>query len=226
MGAPVSSDTRPDSVLIVDDHRAFAEAVAMAISAQPDLRCLELASTGAEALDRVNEERPDVVLLDVVLPDADGVEVLPQIRGLAPEARILLITGAATPDLVIRAAESGADALLHKENALAAVIDAVRNPDGLRPADPSTLRVLRNEVLPSTPADGGVEHGDLTRRELEVLQLLAEGLPVKIIARRLDISVNTCRGYVRGVLEKLAAHSQLEAVVKAIRLGLLPELRQ
>lgn len=226
MGSAERTGTRPDTVLIVDDHRAFAEAMAMALSAQPDLRCLELASSATVALERISEEQPDVILLDIGLPDADGIVLLQRIRRLAPDARVLLITGGATPDVIVRAAEAGADALLHKEYALSTVIEAVRSPDDFTAADPHTLRLFRSQTHAVPTPRSALDRADLTGRELEVLKLLADGIPVKQIARQLDISVNTCRGYVRGVLEKLTAHSQLEAVVKAIRLGLLPELRR
>jgi DNA-binding NarL/FixJ family response regulator len=220
-----ATGTELGTVLVVDDHRAFADAMAMVINAQPDLRCVGVAASAEEGLRYVEAQRPSVVLLDIKLPGLSGIDALTMIKRDHPKIRVLLITGGDTTDILLWAAEAGADGLLRKEDALSLVIDAVRNPDEAVVTDPGTLEFLRRRATNIAQARAGGEHVGLTERELEVLRLLGDGIPVKSIARRLGISINTCRGYVQAVLQKLAAHSQLDAVVKAAKLGLLPNFR-
>jgi DNA-binding NarL/FixJ family response regulator len=211
----------PARVLVVDDHRAFAEAIGLTIDSQTDGQCVAIARSAKEALAYVSDKCPDIVLLDLGLPDRSGLEVLIEIKRRSPETRVLLISGAVTPDALTSAAGAGADGYVHKEAALGSVIEAVRGASDLMVADkqaPATLNVG------AAPLPIAAEFG-LTARELQVLALLADGVATKSIAKELGITVNTCRGHVRAILHKLDTHSQLAAVVKAARHGLLPTLR-
>jgi DNA-binding NarL/FixJ family response regulator len=196
---------RVSSVLIVDDHQAFAQALGLAVDFEPDLRQLATASTAAEALRQLATTPADIVLVDIGLGEHDGIRTLPEIRRISPHSRILLITGSDDPDVLARAALSGADGLLRKIDPLTTIIGAIRRHAEQLPVEPGTANGRKL----------------LTDREVEVLELLARGDTVTTIARRLDISVNTCRGYVRAILSKLDAHSQLAAVARADQLGLL-----
>lgn len=203
MGVTASyGSTAPEtSVLVVDDHRAFAQALGLALDIQPDITYLGVAVTATEALRRLTEAPATVVIVDLGLPDINGIELIPRIRRICPDGRIVVITGSDDPAVYARAGQVGADKVLCKAEPLATIIDAVRQGD--------TPRIDTR----------------LTDRELEVLDLLAGGHSVTTIARRLNISINTCRGYVRAILAKLDAHSQLAAVATASRLGVLPVQR-
>ena len=220
---------RPDGqvrtrVLVVDDHRAVAEPLGMAISMQADLECVGIASTAAEALRLAVECTPDVVLTDVVLPDMDGIDAARELRELHPAARVIVLTAHTDLGVMARAASMGACGFLPKESSVLEILNAVRTArNGGMVVDGSTLtavigRLKRDEWAPS-PAEN-----PLTQREASVLAAMGQGLDPQAIAAHLGISVNTCRGYVKSILAKLGAHSQLEAVVVAARRGLLPPL--
>jgi DNA-binding NarL/FixJ family response regulator len=214
-------------VLIVDDHLAFAEAVAIAIDLQGDLECVGATPNIEEALRLVRDRSPDVVLMDVYLPGIDGIEGTRRIKATNPATRVLIITGHTELDILTQAATAGASGFLPKESSLQEVVDAIRVPiDDKIVVDSSTLAALIERLRDTERASAkqARDTARLTRRELEVLVLMREGLDPQTIASRLGISVHTCRGHVKSVLLKLGAHSQLEAVVIAAREGLLPEL--
>jgi DNA-binding NarL/FixJ family response regulator len=214
-------------VLIVDDHLAFAEAVAIAIDLQGDLECVGATPNMEEALRLVRDRAPDVVLMDVYLPGIDGIEGTRRIKATNPATRVLIITGHTELDILTQAATAGASGFLPKESSLQEVVDAIRVPiDDKIVVDSSTLAALIERLRDTERASAkqARDTARLTRRELEVLVLMREGLDPQTIASRLGISVHTCRGHVKSVLLKLGAHSQLEAVVIAAREGLLPEL--
>jgi len=210
-------------VLVVDDHRAVAEAIAMAIDLRSDMRCVGVASTLAEARAVFLTGAPDVLLTDVRLPDGDGIEAARRFTELNPDLRILVLTAYADVDVMARAAAIGACGILPKESSISSVLTAVRRAgEGEMTVEGSVLSALLNRVHPDHPAMSPPTV-TLTDRESEVLRWLSQGLDPQTIARRLGISVHTCRGHVKSILAKLQAHSQLEAVVKAMRLGLVRE---
>lgn len=210
-------------VLIIDDHRVFAEALAAALQAEPEVVCVGTAGDLDEAWPLVEEHRPDVVLMDAYLPRIDGIEGTRRIRQRWPDTQVVVLTGRADLDLLGRAARAGAAGFLPKEADLQEVADAVRTVSrGHVLVDPKILsQLVEPAVAPAgrTRSAGPVE---LTDRERQVLGLLAEGNDPATIAEVLGISVHTCRGHVKNLLLKLDAHSQLEAVITAARTGLLP----
>lgn len=209
-------------VLVVDDHRAFADAVSLAISIERDLRCIDTVGTAEAAFDVIAGSSPDVVLLDLGLPRVGGIETITILRERWPDLRIVVLTANTSAETVIAAIEAGADAFLPKEQPFATVVAALRGDDTVA-LDPATVaEVLR--AASSHPASGSPPAPDLTDREYQVLVLLSEGLACKTVARRVGISVNTCRGHIRSLLVKLDATSQLQAVMNAARAGILPGL--
>ena len=209
-------------VLIVDDHLAFSESLGIAIDLQPDIQDVGHAQTVDEALIVVKEASPDVVLLDLRLPGIDGIEGVGMIKSLRPESKVVILTAYADAEAMARAATAGACGFIQKERPIGEILQSIRTAsEGGMMVDPSTLAaVLANVPGPraEVPLSPGLQ---LTERQREVLALLAEGLDPRAIARTLGISINTSRGHVKSVISKLGAHSQLEAVVNAVRMGLL-----
>ncbi|MEZ5117613.1 MAG: response regulator transcription factor [Candidatus Nanopelagicales bacterium] len=209
-------------IVVVDDHRTFAELLSLALEAESDLTCVAHAQSVAEGRLAVRRERPDVVLMDLQLPDGDGIDATAQILREDPGIRVLVLTAHPNPTEMARAGAAGASGFLAKDGALDEVLTAVRTARRGHLVLPSSVvahfRAQSDEPGRVSPPDAG-----LTPRELAVLRLLAEGKDPRAVARELGISLNTCRGYIKAVLAKLGVHSQLEAVVRASRIGLLSE---
>ncbi|MEV5979114.1 response regulator transcription factor [Streptomyces sp. NPDC052114] len=215
-------------VLVVEDQRAMAGALEIAIGAQPDLVCVGAVGTVEEAVPLVAELGPDVVLMDVHLPGADGIEGTRRIRADHPRTRVLLLTADARPRQLVAAASAGAAGFIAKDSAFPAVLAAIRAPaEGPMYIEQSTLDLVVSALGPlldgSPPGPRYDDRAGLTAREREVLQLMGQGLGPRAIAERLVVSPHTARGHVKRVMAKLGAHSQLEAVVIAARSGLLRE---
>lgn len=216
---PRSGDTAL-RVLIVDDHRTFTDLVALALAGEPDLDCVATAHSVADARLQVAHHAPDLVLMDVDLGDGDGdgLDLTEELLRLDPTLLVVVLTAYGHPQVLRRAAAVGACALLPKGGSLP---DLLR---GMREARHGDLFVhaglLRSLVVVDDHGDRA-RLPDLTPREALVLELLTEGRQVGGIAGDLGISIHTCRGYVKTLLAKLGAHSQLEAVVIAGRYGLV-----
>jgi DNA-binding NarL/FixJ family response regulator len=212
------------TVLVVDGHQTFAELLGHALAGQPDLRWVGHARTGAEALRLAAELLPDVIVMDPELSDADGIAITELIRVRQPDSRVVILTASEDQTLVRRATTAGAAGFLSKNGALGDVLNALRTAH--RGSMTVSTDILARLLRSTTPAvagqrGNGLTAGGLTQREDEVLQLMAAGLDARAVARRLGISVHTCRGYQKAVLAKLGAHSQLEAVAIATRRGLV-----
>jgi len=206
------------TVLVVDGHQTFAELLGVALRGQPDLRYVGHARNGEQALRLAAELRPDVILLDPELPDTDGIAIAEMLRHRQPDTRVVILTASSEATLVGRATAAGAAGFLSKNGALGDVLHAVHTAHG---GGMTVSTDILARLLRSTSPVVGPRGGGLTAREHEVLELMGSGLDPRAIARRLGISVHTCRGYVKAVLAKLDVHSQLEAVAVATRRGLI-----
>lgn len=204
-------------VLVVDDHRVFAETLAAALGGNSDISVVGVATTAGEGADRAAELRPDVALLDLQLPDFDGVELSRRLRSASPGTRVVILTGSTDASFFPKAMAAGASGYLLKDASLSEVTDAVRRAHAGQVVVPE--RVVGRLADVRVPEVG--PGADLTKRELDVLRLLSEGSDPNTIAKSLGITWHTARSYVKSVLSKLDAHSQLEAVAKATRLGIL-----
>lgn len=205
------SDVR---VVVVDDHATVSELLARALDSEPGLTCVGTASTSQQAFELVALKQPDAVVMDVQLGDDDGIDTTTGLLALHPGLRVVILTARTDRDLVQRTAASGACALLPKDGSLDDLLRALRTAEsGGLVVHPQLLRQLVSVRQQGTPS--------MTERELEVLRLLHEGRTVHQIAGLLTISEHTARGHVKKVLQKLGAHSQLEAVAIAIRIGML-----
>jgi len=207
-------------VMVVDDQRSFVESLAVVVGAQPDMECVATARNSEEGLRAARELRPEVILMDVGLPDADGIETTATLVGEFPDLRVIILTGRPDATVLARAARAGANAFLLKDSSVEEILDAIRSSGGGRvQVDPAALVSILDSDAVSIPP--GV--AELTQRELEVLGELGRGHQPKQIARLLGIALPTCRGYIKSLFQKLGAHSALEAVLLAHRYGLLQD---
>lgn len=215
--------TREISILTVDDHRTFAELLTAALDREPDLRSVASATTARSGVEQSMALNPDVVIMDFHLPDGDGITAAARILAHAPQTRIVMLTGDPTPGALRQAASMGICAFLPKGGSLATLLDTVRHARaGNMVVHPSLLAQLgAAPAQPAASADQGAPV--LTPRELDVLRLMAGGHGSKDVASKLDISLNTCRGYVKAIFAKLGTHSQLESVMVASRRGMLEQ---
>jgi DNA-binding NarL/FixJ family response regulator len=211
-------------VLVVDDDRLLAEALALAWAREDDLTIVGLAHTGAEGLDLVRRERPDVVLMDHHLPDVSGAAATAALHAELPSLAVVIMTIDPSDETLLAAIEAGASGFLAKSDGIRPIAEAARraaNGEMLIPAATiSRLLALANDRRRSETARQTLVE-QLTAREVEILQLMAQGLDTKGMANRLLVSQTTVRTHVAALLAKLDAHSRLETVIKAGQLGLL-----
>lgn len=218
----VMSDTQKPAgsidVIIVDDHRMFAEGLERILAQEDDINVVGLAKTGTEAMALLNSFSPDVVLLDYGMPDEDGAAIAAQIKRRSPTTMIVMLTGFTEDRVLLAAIEAGCSGFLTKDRAAAEVAAAVRAVAvGEALISPATLARLLPKLNRSHRSLGD----DLTARELDTLRLLARGWTSKAIASELNLSLNTVRNYVQSLLSKLHAHSKLEVVATAVREGII-----
>jgi DNA-binding NarL/FixJ family response regulator len=211
------SVARPIRVLIVDDHEVLAASLARVLDEEPDMVSVGLAQNLAQARARVATETPDVLLLDRRLPDGDGVAAIPELRAIRPSMNIVVLTAADSDHVLVQAIEAGAAGFVSKTRGLGEVTAAVRAAAaGEAVISPEML----SRLLPKLTRSGQHE-SELTRREQEVLNMLAQGLSNAAIAEQLTVSVHTVRNHIANLSAKLGAHSKLEVLSIAIRRGLL-----
>ena len=207
-------------VLIVDDHPMVREGLRSMLSGE-GVEVVGEAATAADAARMAERARPDVVLLDVGLPDADGLTALAAIKACAPEASVLVVTMHDEPRLVRRAIEAGAAGYVLKgvgRRELLAAVRAVR--DGESVVDRALLRGLVAQTPAGLHADSPSTES-LTAVERDVLRLVAQGLTNREIGERMRWSVATAKKYVQRILDKLGVSDRTQAAVQAVRAGLL-----
>ncbi|WP_299931447.1 response regulator transcription factor [uncultured Nocardioides sp.] len=208
----------PIRVLIADDHDVLATSLATVLGQEDDMVSVGVAGTLAQTRTMVVSTAPDVLLLDHRMPDGDGVAAIPELLRLRPALRIAVLTASPGDHLLVQAIEAGACGFVSKTRSLAEVAATVRAAaSGESVISPELLARL----LPRLQGGGGPQR-QLTEREREVLDLVAEGLSNAAIAERLVVSVHTVRNHIANLSAKLGAHSKLEALAIAVRQGLLP----
>lgn len=206
------------TVVLVDDHRMFADSMARLLSSEPDLDVVATVATAEEALRAVARHRPRVVLLDHQLPGRSGVEVARDIKATTPDVMVVMITGSTEDRVLLGAIDAGCSGFLTKDHAADEVVEAVRAAAAGEVLIPPALLA---RLLPQLNRAHRGLGWDLSPREIEVLGLLATGAANKAIAAQLHLSVNTIRNHVQQILTKLGVHSKLEAVATAVREGII-----
>jgi DNA-binding NarL/FixJ family response regulator len=208
----------PVRVLLCDDHQVFVEALAGLLQAD-GLEVVDIVGKVGDAVSTAMAKRPDVVLMDYELPDGDGVGATRAIKAVVPDTHVVLLTSNADEDVLVAAIEAGASGFVTKHKPAAEVTAAIRAAAGGEMLVSSDMLA---RLLPRMNRAGDRKGAyDLTARELEVLDLLADGTPNHELATRMGISRNTVRNHVQNLLTKLGVHSRLEAVALATREGLL-----
>lgn len=209
-------------VVVVDDHTVFAEVLALALEREGDFQCVGHAQGVETGLAMVDALRPEIVVMDVRLADGDGIAATAELVERHPELRVVILTGEVDHTLLRRAAAAKASALALKDGELGDILAILRTVDrgGFAVAPRLLGRLVGGTEVPEQRVP------PLTARERDVLRMLAAGLDARQIAQEMGISVHTCRGYVKSLLQKLGAHSQLEAVATAMRHGLLGDRHQ
>jgi DNA-binding NarL/FixJ family response regulator len=212
------------TVLIVDDHQSFAESLAISLESKPGFTVVGVANFADSAVDAAMHDSPDEVVLDIRLGLDDGLAVARRIREVLPDVLIVVISACDDWSWIARAASAGANGYVAKSGSLNELVEVLRAARlGAFLIAPS----LRHRARSSSPDDP--VRVLLTARETEVLALLDNGVGPKQIARVMNISVNTCRGYVKSMYAKLGVGSQLEALAAARRYSLIDhgsEIRQ
>ena len=208
----MNADENPIRILSVDDHPLFRTGIAALLATQPDMCLVAEASNGREAVQQFRAHRPDITLMDLQMPEMNGLEALMAIRGEFPEARVIMLTTYSGDVQVMRSMQIGARAYLLKnllDKELLGTIRAVH-------AGKKALSAEASYELAEHATDE-----TLTPAEVEVLRLIAAGNANKQIAARLDITEETVKGRVKNILSKLGANDRTHAAMIGVRRGII-----
>jgi DNA-binding NarL/FixJ family response regulator len=213
-------------ILIVDDHTVVRQGLAMVLGLQPDFQVVGETGTGKQALELCATLRPDLVLLDLTLPDMNGAAVAHQLREISPETRVLILSAVQDAERVFAAVDAGVEGYVLKEIAPQELAAAIRQvAEGQVYLHPAITRLILQRAAKGMktdePAPASVQHPRLTPRELEVLELMATTATNREIAARLVLSEETVRSHVKNILRKLDQPTRTQAVVEALRMGLI-----
>ena len=208
----MSGGVKPIRVLTVDDHALLRKGIRTLLGAESDMQLVGEASTGREAIEAFRIHQPDVTLMDLQMPDMNGVEAIIAIRGEFPEARIIVLSTYSGDVQVVRAMRAGARAYLLKGNVnreLLATVRAVHSGEKRIPIE------IAADLAEHTGED------DLSEREVQVLRLIAAGNANKEIAAQLDLAEDTVKKHVTNILSKLGANDRTHAVTIGLKRGII-----
>jgi DNA-binding NarL/FixJ family response regulator len=208
----VSPEPNPIRILTVDDHPLLREGIAALVASQSDMKVVGEASNGLEALEKFRKHRPDITLMDLVMPGMKGVDAIIAIRAEFPDARIIVLTTYTGDVQVLRALKAGARGYLLKGLLRKELLETVR-----------AVHAGRKCIPPEIAAQIAEHAGDeaLSPREIEVLRLIAGGNANKQIADKLSITEETVKGHVKNILAKLSANDRTHAVTIGLKRGII-----
>jgi DNA-binding NarL/FixJ family response regulator len=206
-------------VIVADDHGVLRDGLASVIAAQPDMQVLATASNGAEAVELCRSDPPDVVLMDLEMPVLDGIEATRAIVATAPDVAVLVLTSFSDRRRITGALDAGAVGYLLKDASADEVVRGIRTAaEGGSPLDPRAARSLLDAKSAPDPLAG------VSPREREVLGLLLDGMPNKLIARRLGISEKTVKSHLTKVFRAIGVDDRVQAILWVERHGLRNDL--
>ena len=207
--------------MLVDDHELVRQGIAAMLGAAADIKVVAEARTGREALEVARRELPDVVLMDVRMPDMDGLEATRKVKEERPRTAVIMLTMHDNPTYLRDAVRAGAAGYLLKDVSKDGLIDAIRQvATGGAFIESQMLRGMLSERKPSGAAPSPAVK-NLTKREREILTLVAEGMSNREIAERLVLSPETVKSHVAAILEKLNVSDRTQAAIYAVRNGLV-----
>ena len=208
----MSTDQSPIRVLSVDDHSLLREGVAALLAPQSDVKLVAEASNGLEAIEQFRRHRPDVTLMDLQMPEMNGVDATIAICEEFPRARIVVLTTYVGDTLVLRALKAGARAYLLKGILRKELLETIR-----------LVHAGQKRIAPAVAAELAEHAMDdaLSPREVDVLRLIANGNANKAIASQLSITEETVKGHVKNILAKLAANDRTHAVTIGLKRGII-----
>ncbi len=209
-------------VLIADDQHLVREGLQMMLDAEADIEVVGMAGTGTEAVAAVGRDHPDVVLMDIRMPEVDGIEATERLAAAGSETKVLVLTTFDLDEYVYRAMRAGASGFVLKDatrEQLTAAVRSVARGDAL--VAPTVLRRLVETFCRTPPPAMALADSSLTDREVDVLRCVARGLSNAEIARELFLAEATVKGYVARILAKLGLRDRLQVVVHAYENGIV-----
>jgi len=208
----MSTVPKPIRVLTVDDHALLREGIAALVNAEPDMTLVAEASTGQEAIDQFRSHHPDVTLMDLQMPDLNGIEAIINICSEFPQARIIVLTTYSGDMQVLRALRAGARGYILKGHVHRELLETIR-----------AVHAGKKRIPPEVAAELADHAGDedLTSREIDVLRLIAAGNANKLIADQLSISEETVKSHITNILSKLGANDRTHAVTIGLKRGII-----
>jgi len=211
---------KPIHVLIVDDHIIVRQGIRVLLAEQEDIEVVGEAGNGLEAIQQAEKVKPDVILMDLIMPEMGGIDAIRHISTRQPNVRFLVITTYSGDDLVFPAIKAGAQGYLLKDSGAGQLVQAIRQVHRGEPSlHPDIARKLMQEI--KQPAPPNPTPDPLTAREVEVLRMLAKGMDNQDIAEQLTVAEVTVRAHISRILDKLHLANRVQATLYALHEGLV-----
>lgn len=206
------SATGPIRILSVDDHPMLREGIAAVLAGEPDMMLVGEASNGREAIEQFRTHHPDVTLMDVQMPEINGIDAIVKIREEFPDARIIVLTTYSGDAQAARAFKAGASGYMLKNMVRKELVDTIR-----------AVHAGKKRIPPEIAVEMAEHHSDdaLTEREIEVLREVAAGNANKMVAQLLNVSEETIKAHMKSILSKLGANDRTHAVTIALKRGII-----
>ena len=210
-------------ILLADDHNVMRRGLRLLLERQPEFKVVGEASDGRQAVEQAEATKPDIIVLDIAMPNLSGIEAAQRISALLPQTRIIILSMHSDEGYVLRALKAGAKGYLLKDSAENDLIEAIKAVDeGKAFFSPEISNILVEDYVREMKRRGAEDSYELlTPREREILQMLAEGKSNKQIATVLDLSLYTVETHRRNLQDKLNLHSFAELILYAVRKGII-----
>ncbi len=218
----VSEQSRQQSsVGVVDDQRLFRESIAGMLAAESFISVVGVACNGLEAIELVRQFRPAVMLMDVKMPEMNGIRATRQIKAEFPETKIILLTTFTSDDYVLEGLAAGANGYILKDISAVGLVSAIRAVNSGEQVTAPDIANRVMQLLEKQNSDKGQHDNGLTAREIEMIVLIARGMVAKEIARSLAISEKTVRNHISSIYRKLEIYDRSQIVIYAMKKGLI-----